>query len=214
MAIWRALGTALLLTVTLAACSGGDDSDSAGTTAVDAATTGPTTVASTADTTAATTAVATSAPPSTGAAAGTSAPTTGAANPTTTVDEASTGEPAPVKACELLTVAQIETVLGGPVSEPIDLETSCEWTIGDSAAGVSDTLTLTLEGTADGLADTRDLLGDAAVDVEQAGDGGVYWADFTTLYFTKDGRLLSLQFLAPGADDPLSGLVALANQVA
>jgi len=119
-----------------------------------------------------------------------------------------------VRACELLTAAQIETVLGGPVSQPTDLETSCEWTIGDTAAGVSDTLTVTLEGTADGLADTRDLLGADGVDVPQAGEGGVYWADFTTLYFAKDGRLLSLQFLAPEADDPLSGLVALANLVA
>jgi hypothetical protein len=74
-------------------------------------------------------------------------------------------------------------------------------------------LSLVINGTATGQADTRDLLGDDVVEVPEAGDGGLYWADFATLFFDKDGRDLSLQFLAVGADDPLGGLVALANLV-
>jgi ribosomal protein S28E/S33 len=195
----------VLLTVGLlvAACGGSDDGEAAPETTA-------TTVAST---TVATTTVATTStsPPSS------ASPTTGAspattAEVTTTIGETGGAGPADVTACSLLDEADIEQVLGGPVSEPVDLETSCEWEVGEGGI-VPDTLTLTIEGPADGLEITRELLGDDALDVPQAGDGGVYWSAFTTLFFTTGGRELSLQFLAAEADDPLGGLVALANRV-
>jgi hypothetical protein len=175
---------------------------------VAATTAAPSTAAATSAAPAITTQSASTGTPTTQAPATTSAPTT--------VDDASaTVPPADVGACSLLGAADIEQVLGGPVGGPSDLETSCEWTVGEGSFGgnVMDTLTLTVEGPASGLADTRELLGPDGTDVPEAGDGGVYWADFTTLYFTKDGRELSLQFLAAEADDPLQGLVALANRV-
>jgi hypothetical protein len=208
MSPWRTFSAAAVLTAALTACSSGDDGGSADTTSAGA-------------TAVATTAAATSAAPTTAvptSAGATTAPTTTAAAstaPATTLDDSATGDPELVAACSLLDAARIEGVLGGPVSDPDDLDTSCEWTVGEQPEGgrEPDTLTLTVIGPAEGQATTRELLADQVVDVPQAADGGVYWADYSTLFFDVGEWELSLQFLAPDADDPLGGLVALANRV-